>query len=164
MKYTITIQYFGALPLLLSLFVADVSAADYETDYEKNCDYSWMLADGSGSKPGAKEYAAKESREKECRERKVQIHSDAVKAKVRLKKEFHVDASGMTDKEAIAALVRAEDKAKEARQETREKKRVQNEERMQKKIDAMMSQQQKMMHSLGINMSSNADECIIFCC
>lgn len=92
------IRRFSWIPGIL-LLGAVATAANAE-----ECNYTWILISEDGSKPSPAQYAEKDRREAECRQRVADEKQQVGNARKRLDSEFGVDAADMTDGEAIARL------------------------------------------------------------
>lgn len=149
-----------ALTLLcLSLwpgFAPSAMAAD-AVKYGTNCDRSDVLINEDGSKPVQWQYDLKARLEKECRQKKAETHKKAITARATLKSDFHVDASQMSDDEAVYRLQKEQADAKQARQEASEQQEQEAAMRRDKQTGVIMERQKKMMQSMGLSLPADSD-------
>ena len=122
--------------------------------YEDKCNHTDVLINEDGSKPSAAQYALKERLDEQCREDKAKMHKKAVSARVTLKKKYHIDASGMTDREAVYRLEKEEEDAKQAREQAKERREQEAASQREKQMNSIMKQQNNMMKSMGIDLPS----------
>lgn len=137
---------FGAMLLVTS---ADFSLAE-------ECNYNWILANTDGSKPTKEQYDEKQSREQQCAKRIADEKHRAANARTRLKKEFEVDDSGLSDAEAVVRLEEEIDNRRREQEEAENRRQEAAEQKRMGDIQQLMDKQDKMLQGLGVNMGGPA--------
>ena len=141
---------FRLLPLVTMACIVQAAAAqEWESPHERDCNYAYMLMNEDGSKPTAEQHVLKEQREAECRRNRADRQKRAVSARARLKSEFQVDGSSMSDREAIARLDQEIAKKAEAEREASERRAEAAEQERMKQVSAALKQQDQKLKGLG---------------
>jgi hypothetical protein len=130
-----------------------------QTDtYRDDCNYSSILINEDGSKPTKDQYDEKARLEQACQQNNAEIHKKAITARVTLKNKFNIDASHMTDRDAINRLKTAEEDAKQAAEQAKERQEQEAAAQREQQATAAMKQQNQMMQSLGVTLPAADDD------
>lgn len=139
MKYSVLIA-----AALFASFHVQVTVAS------EDCNYNWILANTDGSKATPDQYAEKERREKECKRNQAETKQRGAAARKRLKGEFGIDASGLSDSEAIVQLNAEVNQKKNDASAAAEAKANAAEKRRQDQNDALLKKQDEMLKEMGV--------------
>ncbi|TVO78443.1 hypothetical protein [Sedimenticola selenatireducens] len=122
--------------------------------FAEECNYNWILANTDGSKATKEQYIEKDRREAECKKRVTDQAKKVSNARQRLKNEFKIDPSGMTDDEAIARLSEEQNNRRQAKEEAEARRQEAADEKRMSQIDQMMDKQNQMLKGLGVTLGS----------
>lgn len=125
---------------------------------EVDCNFTYLLYAEDGSGASQEMVEAKEQREAECRQRKIEDAKEAKHARKRLEKEFGVAAADMTDREAIARLAEEVNRREREEKEAADLRAERAEQARMNKADKLMSRQNSMLKSLGVDMASDDED------
>lgn len=119
--------------------------------FAEDCNFNWVLFNEDGSKPTKAQHAEKKQKETECKQRVADEKQQARNARDRLKKEFKVDASKMTNNEAIVRLNEEVQKRADARKAEEERQNEARDNARMKQADELMEKQNRMLKGAGYN-------------
>jgi len=124
----------------------------------QECDYTWVLVNTDGSKPTADQHAEKQRLEQECKKRVADEKAGGAAARARLASEFDIDASKLSDAQAIARLQQEVDARQQAQEQAEARRAAIAEAQQASQQGKLMDSQAEMLKNLGVSLDDGDDQ------